>query len=436
MLGRSASLTALPCLRAVSFGDAVCVLPCIGCSTPYDAGGCRHEGTPPRVKPPRVGTAAELADSVHEAHLRLTLAISLLTWRAPADSDLLLDCFLQLPPSGVDPREWADTHLQRGDYLLALPMLLSDAVSSCARTLPKLASLSMALLSVIVSRRPEAALSTLKPAVVEVTTFNWLGEVFSRVARTDCPVEERFGMGQLQDALPLLYHLGDWPEAVSQAVKPKPNALPALLASLTVNMIHDLANADDPPLETMLPQFPEVRTAGTRVGSCFGNCELLRDRPGAFTVGCLVEILGRWACRGIPVGSAATPSSPLPEQAATMSARELREHVETAQTMFAEYEERFNGIVRSAPALAVVQPIFAAIAHGTKPELPPVAGSLLRGPLHAHMRCALPGCDRTTDAESGGRLKMCSGGCGGLARYCCTAHARQNWPHHKPFCSR
>ena len=186
----------------------------------------------------------------------------------------------------------------------------------------------------------------------------------------------------------------------------------------------------------MLPQWPEVRTARTRLSSCFGNCELLRDRPGAFTVGCLVEILGRWACRGIPVASAATPSEPSEEEAASMSEREVQEYMRTAQAMFAEYEERFNGIVRKTPALAVVQPIFAAIAHGTAPELPPVAGSLLRGPLHAHMRCALPGCNRATDAESGGRLKMCSGGCGGLARYCSAAHAREHWPQHKPFCAR
>ena len=207
-----------------------------------------------------------------------------------------------------------------------------------------------------------------------------------------------------------------------------------------MNLIHGLTDEGDDvadvPLEDLLEEWPELHGARSRLAGCFGHSELLRTRPGCFTVGCLVEVLGRWACRGVAVGAAKAPAQPPPELEATLPPRQRREYTETMQTMFAEYEPRMEALVRRAPALAVVRPIYAAIAHGARPQLPPVADSLLRGPLHAHMRCALPGCGRSTDAETGKALKLCSGGCGGLARYCSAAHARQHWPQHKHFCVR
>ena len=49
------------------------------------------------------------------------------------------------------------------------------------------------------------------------------------------------------------------------------------------------------------------------------------------------------------------------------------------------------------------------------------------------MTCALRGCTRSSAAD-GGDLKICSGGCGGLARYCCGEHQREHWRQHKRFC--
>ena len=268
------------------------------------------------------------------------------------------------------------------------------------------------------------------------SAFVALGDIFDRVARAPCRVEERFGLAQLQDALPVLYHLCDWREAADAVAK---SALPASLATLTVNILHELARGGsdlDTPLHEMQAKFPALCTARTRLGCCFGDCALLHERPGSFTVGALVEILGRWAKRGVRVWTAETVAEPPPALAATMSARERAEHRESAQSMFAEYEQRFDDLVRRTPVLAFAKPIWAAIARCAVPELPPYADSLLRGPLHAHMRCALPGCERTTAAETDGLLKRCSGGCGGLARYCSAAHARQHWPQHKLFCSR
>ncbi len=63
------------------------MLPCIGCSLPFDAGGCSHADSPPRVKPRLVGAVAELADAAHATQLHLALALGLLTWGAAGEAD-------------------------------------------------------------------------------------------------------------------------------------------------------------------------------------------------------------------------------------------------------------------------------------------------------------------------------------------------------------
>lgn len=313
-----------------------------------------------------------------------------------------------------------------------------------ARTLPKLSGMALALASLLVARRPAAALLFVNPSGVQGAMFNALGEIFLRVASSQCLVEMRFGLGQLQDAIPLLYHLCDFKTTTAMSVEPPFSDLPAAVSSLVIDLVYQLVAdsgpSDNKTLNTPLPNLclvlPELQTAGTRVSRCYGDCALLHELPGSFTICCLVEMLGRWASRGIPVAESRGPAVPLPELAAKMSPRELREYTETTQQAFKEYEERFNALIRGVPALSFAKPIWEAIARGAKPAQPSREDSLLRGPLHAHMKCALPGCNRTTARERGGPLKLCGGSCGGLARYCSETHFREHWPQHKHFCSR
>ena len=367
----------------------------------------------------------------------MTVALGLLTYGVAAESDAFLDCFLEEPPAGVNPQDFLSSVMRRQEYWRVPVRLLLDAVARFRRPLPKLSGMALALLSVLVSRRPAAALLFTKPAEVERTMFEALEDIFRRVATTPCVVESRYGMGHLQDALPLLYHMCDYKQTVAQ-VKPRLDTLPAAVWSLTINLVHRLTGEDDPiaekelnrPLQDLCVRYPELHGSGTRLSRCFGDCALLRDRPGSFTVGCLVEVLGRWESRGIPVAASRSPSSPPPEIAATLSPREIREYTDTAQQAFAEYEDRFDALVRRDPVLAFAKPIWAAIARGISPALPAHDNSFLRGPLHAHMKCSLPGCDLTT-TERGKPLKLCGGSCGGLARYCSDAHFREHWPRHK-----
>jgi hypothetical protein len=78
----------------------------------------------------------------------------------------------------------------------------------------------------------------------------------------------------------------------------------------------------------------------------------------------------------------------------------------------------------------------AALAADTRPPLPELHASLLRGPLHrVGMRCALLGCGAGSQPD-GRPLLRCSGGCQGLARYCGAAHQKRDWASHKTFCKR
>lgn len=162
---------------------------------------------------------------------------------------------------------------------------------------------------------------------------------------------------------------------------------------------------------------------------------MLDKRPASFAAACLVEVLARWAFRGVPVSDAQSPAAPPPELAVRMSARERERYTKPVSASFTEYEPRMVALARKRPALAFVVPLYAAIARGEKPEQPLMEESFLRGPLHARMTCALPGCGRTT-FEDGTRLKLCSGDCGGLARYCSETHMRENWVRHQRFCRR
>lgn len=83
-----------------------------------------------------------------------------------------------------------------------------------------------------------------------------------------------------------------------------------------------------------------------------------------------------------------------------------------------------------------VEPIVEALAASAKPPLPELDASLLRGPLHrVSLRCALPGCGAAACGD-GRPLLRGSGGCQGLARYCCEEHQRVHWKDHKHWCRR
>jgi len=154
-------------------------------------------------------------------------------------------------------------------------------------------------------------------------------------------------------------------------------------------------------------------------------------------------VLGRWAWRGVAVGTARIDCTPPPEIEGRLTSAVRRAYSESVSEAFTGYREELEVLSAREPSIAFVGGIVDALIAGKEGRgaLLPSAGEdsapgLLREPLlHANMKCALPGCSNTAMGDDR-PLRLCSGGCRGLARYCCSEHQHQHWPQHKAFCKR
>lgn len=456
--------------------------PCDGCNTPFDNGGCMHEGAPPKV--PLDESAANLAHAAHDALYRLVLVRELLMWTpaasrsrahaaasAPAEHErpggredggggdedeevaraqrladgqrALLNLLAADPPAELARHihVWvAQTHQHDEARPNSISVLLVGLIDNCHTLLPKVAGHAAALLSCLTARRPAAVLPQLDPAETE-RALNWYVGRMMVLATGPCVVEERFAVAQLLTLTPVLYHLGDW-RGAHRWLAARP--LGATLASLALNLLHevDLDMAPDSPVDLTIS--PELDGCGVHTLALHGaaGAALLRRRPVSACIGALVETLGRWQTRGVDVSSARIPCKPPPHLA--LSAAEAARYSEPVRQCFAEYVPRFEAWAAREPQLAYVLPIVHAFASGATPALPAEQASpLLRYDLHAGMTCSLPSCGRATLAGSGGSdggavlpLRLCAGGCSGLARYCSREHQQEHRPVHKHFCKR
>ena len=140
----------------------------------------------------------------------------------------------------------------------------------------------------------------------------------------------------------------------------------------------------------------------------------------SFAALALAEVLGRWQLKGVAV---------IENEAGTGDPNE------TLQDAMQEYSANWEAAVARAPeAFGSLRPVLQCLQRGGKPAHP--LPGLLRHPLlRASQGCSLPSCGRRDTAE-GKPLRMCSGGCSGLSRYCCAEHAKAHWKQHKRFCKR
>jgi hypothetical protein len=300
--------------------------------------------------------------------------------------------------------------------------------------LPHVSHAAIGLLSAVVSRRPAATLRLLDPETTEKVLYEYIAEVFQQI-RSPCCVENRFGIAYLLTALPVLYHLGDWPNA--KAVLSRA-ALCATLASLACNMLHQLSEGMVPDTPPDLRTVPELNGCSVPVRLLFGEAgeQLIWRMPGSAAVAGIIETLGRWSARGVLVSEARVPCAPPPAVARRMNRAQLRDYSEPVSQCLEEYIPRLEDMARSRPQFAYTVPIARAIAEGRTARLPSETSQpLLRVHLHAGMVCALPSCARTTSDE-GGSLRRCNGGCSSLARYCCAQHKQMHWAVHRGFCKR
>ncbi len=398
-------------------GSPVQVLICNCCNTPYDAGGCTHEGLPPKLKLMSIGNLSKVHEMVHSATLLMSLVANLLAWPGRVGQEDLLDLMM---------------NDAKGNYGTLHALL--GLVESCTAPLPKCAHLAVTLISLAVSRRPAVVLHLLEPAPTTKALWNYLEPVFNRIKVVPCMVEERYGVVQLLNCIPLLYYLGDWKESSIFLLIAR---LPQAICSLCINLLHLLTQEGGNPCDSPpdLELLPELWGAQVVTETCFGDAAaFMRARPCTFTMACLLEVQGRWQRRGVDVSGATVPCMPPPEIAARLSRREIANYQERCADTWAEYLPNISSLVTGEPRLAYLKPIASFLSAGKRP---PEFGrtSFLGESMQSCMVCALRGCGCVTSLD-GSALKSSNGRCGRLARYCCAEHQKVHWKQHKTFCQR
>lgn len=414
---------------------------CISCNSAYDNGPCAHKGQPRKVKVKskskvRAGRDwTQISAAAHQAMTFMSLIVGLLNY--PRKNSRIIHGQHQLLGVLVDGSSIVSS--SPNDQAAAketMPVcVMMRLVDMCCTALPKCAHVAVSLLSIVISLRPASALQNLEPRSTAKIIMQYLDTVGRRI---DCPcmVESRFGVAQLLTLVPVLYHLGDWAES---AVALHQAQLPMYVSTFVIRMLHVLDEGGAADSSPDLSLHPELLGCKVSIEDIFGlNADFMRERPHTFAVTALVEVLGRWQYRGVEVSRVHTECSPPPEIEASLSRREIAEYTEPIYSMFAEYFPRAQRWLSGNPITAFAVPIFQAIANCDRPSLPAESAALLRGPIHASMKCSHPTCvlSATSTSNNQTRLLSCTGGCCGLARYCSVEHQKLHWPLHKKFCRR
>jgi hypothetical protein len=394
---------------------------CMGCNTPYDNGDCSHAGRPPKLVVPAGDTLMEGFEvSVHRLTMIMAVVTELLTWKwdtAPVNSENLANALVQEAPASVTnlPQFFLSERL---DGRVNIPPMLVGLIDNCERIVPVVANKAVALLALILSRRPSVLLASLDPEPLCAAMMKYLEGIAVLVMNNECMVEEHYGQVYLLNTAPLLYFMGEWKESSRLLQK---YGLPSGVASLAINVIHSAAEQVDTSHKVLMEEFPELSAARLLVAPLYGQTgKSLFERPMSLVAAALTEVLGRWQHRGVPV-----TAGQIPVRSGTPA---------TVGGSYDEYEEQIRVLVKRNPGIAFMTDIASHLIAGTKPPLPHTG--TLRGPLlHASMVCTLRNCSAKV-CEDGQRLWACGGACNGLARYCSKEHQREHWPQHRRFCKR
>jgi len=396
------------------FGGKV-VLPCSGCCTPYAT--CSH-GTV-AVTRWTTNQAAEtgLGEGVHRLTRMLEVTTAALSWDAVSTDALAEAIAGELRREGDDPRS----------ALVALLDVVGDAAMAVC---PRASHLAIVVLSQCATRRRGATLCALPPNRVLHSVRLLLQDISTRVFNNQCIVEERFGVIELINACPLLHALAEhprWREHRSIVCEV------AVFVPHLVHATHVCDGENDAPLSDYRKlNHPELRRASVLVDF---DRDLVERRPMSFAACAFLEILAHFHHKGLQVAS-----HPFPGEGRVADL--INSYVDRPQD--AEYKGWLADVLGGDRQFRYGIDIAHAIAANLPPPRIPT-DALLRGHLERHaQRCALPGCSATSarvddSAAADARprpLRICSGSCEGLARYCCPQHQKAHWRIHKRHCAR
>ena len=433
--------------------DPPYVWPCAGCSTPLIAGGHTHDGDPPPVKMSQ--TWGTLHHLVHRSITLMETVLSILKWREEClvtGQGLLVEELLMVPRDGRPLSEHTMEAISRGVKFEETGFLLGNligVIDNCLSVAPKAAYLAVALVGLLMSQKPALCVETLDYKPLIFALYKFLAVLSKSLMNPECTVDCWFAVSFLLNSLPIFYHLGDWNEVTARGGL-KGALLPSSIGTLAINILHT-AMRDGGNFDRPLPydEYPELRRINLSVENVFVDAgekvvEALRNNPLLFTAVALFEVLGRWQWRNLDVMSMRIPCRPSKEVARRLTPQQIRDFSESIAETFQEYETKLKGvIVKGKPSeiFFYILPIFEALAHGDRPSLPPsiLGNSLLRASFsYSSQCCSLPGCTmRRKRGEGDEPLMLCSGGCKGLARYCCEEHQKLDWKKgHRPFCKR
>ena len=392
-------------------------LPCSLCLSPYAF--CSHlNGSVGTLGPPIHWTRSQatltgVGPAVHEAILLLTVTGVVLNWDQVPSRDRLIEYVT------------GEMDLRSDDGSPVVPLVgLLDLMNQvdnelCARA-PHLAA---AIISLCLTRRRVASYAAFNADDVMETILRYLQNVATRVFNNDCLVEERFGVVELINILPLLLYAAEhrtWRQALVRNF-----GIIISIATYICQLCHNTHNVDfendgAPDFE----RFPCFRRGFVLVDV---DHDLATTRPFAFATCALLEVLARWHNKGLAVARIIVPDDE--DLGAVLNS--YYDHPDWPQYRNWLTDLLTNRDPRFTYGLAILQ---ALVSHQDVDIHIPTSAILRQNLERRHLRCALPGCDRTTSADTESPLRSCNGGCEGLARYCSVDHQRLHWRRHKRHC--
>ena len=415
----------------------VLIVPCSGCNTPYDNGGCcRSSSDAPKHERADLETAfgkpsaAIVSHNLHRCVKLCALTANLLSKR---HSYLLAKYMTPEPPVGMAASDFINQLAQSGKRGFVCVLQLFALLDNASHCFPKAAMYAGACLSLTVSRRPAQAFQLLDPDAMARVMVPYLKAVIKLVWNSECIFEEAYGVVAFINILPILYCFGDWKQIHRPMQKYK------LVESITIATCHILNSVwngvdddrIDVPLTYLLGNMPALQSAVVFIDPRIKS-KVLKKNPMSWCVVASLEVLTKWASRGIPVGTECVPTVDTGSEVISDFLQETVQWIE-------------EGICEELRPLALrmMQDIIACRQSTTKSsrdgnvnnnddilnEKEEEEEEMLLSKRMAKLakRCAW--CGKTS-----GPISKCSGGCLGMAQYCCKQHQRKHWKQHKEFC--